>query len=58
MREQAAEPLEQMERLMYAPAVGTARSSLVDDVFAASWAEGRAMTFEETVIFALEEDTS
>ena len=35
-----------------------ARSTLGDEAFAAAWAEGRAMTLEQAVAYALDEQPS
>jgi hypothetical protein len=38
--------------------VARARAALGDDAFAAAWAEGRSITLEQSVAFALEDKTA
>ncbi len=43
------------DQLEYERSVTAARAALSDEVFAAAWAEGRAMTLEQAIAYALEE---
>ena len=43
------------DRLEYERSVTAARAALSEEVFAAAWAEGRAMTLEQAVAYALED---
>ena len=45
-------------RAVHDPTVTAARSGLGDEAFAAAWAEGRAMTPEQAVAYALDEQPS
>ena len=44
------------ERALREPYLAAARSRLEEAAWEAAWAEGRAMTFEEAVAYALEEE--
>jgi hypothetical protein len=57
-RESLGVPTTLVERATVARATETARAALGDDAFAASWAEGRAMTLEQAVAYSLEESPS
>jgi len=50
-------PLRPSARAVHDPTVAAARSGLGDDGFAAAWAEGRAMTPEQAVAYALDDAT-
>ena len=43
------------ERTEHDQAVATARAALGEEAFAAAWAEGKAMTLEQAITYALEE---
>jgi tetratricopeptide (TPR) repeat protein len=43
------------DRIAYEQGVGTARSLLGEEAFAKAWAEGRAMSMEQSIAYALEE---
>ena len=47
--------LEPADRTDYERALATTRAQLNEAVFAAAWAEGRAMTLEQAIAYALEE---
>ena len=42
------------ERAEHDQAIASARAALGDEAFAAAWAEGRMMTMEQAIAFALE----
>ena len=42
------------ERACYERSVAAARAQLDEAAFAAAWAEGRAMTLEQAILFALD----
>ena len=44
-----------VERAEYEVAIAAARVALGEEAFAAAWSEGRAMTRDQAVHFALEE---
>ena len=46
------------EQETYDRTVISARTQLDDEAFAAAWAEGRAMTLEQAVAYALDEQPS
>ena len=46
------------DRLEYERTVAAARAALSEEVFAAAWAEGRAMTLDQAIAYALEETTA
>jgi tetratricopeptide (TPR) repeat protein len=54
LREAIFDPMCQFERAEYERNVATARAALGEEAFAAAWAEGRKMTMEEAVEYALE----
>jgi hypothetical protein len=43
-----------IERAVYADSVASVRTQLNQKTFAAAWAEGRAMTLEQAIAYALE----
>ncbi len=43
-----------LERHLFGPYIATARAWLDEEAWEAAWAEGRAMTREEAVVYALE----
>ena len=53
LREEIGSPLEQEEQARYDQDVAAARQALGDDAFAMDWAEGRAMTMEQAIQYAL-----
>jgi predicted ATPase len=55
LREEIASPLPSSERDEYDRGVAAVRQVMSEGVFAASWAEGRAMTMEQAIDYALEE---
>ncbi|HSH77284.1 MAG TPA: tetratricopeptide repeat protein, partial [Herpetosiphonaceae bacterium] len=55
IRKQFGLPLPPAERTRYEAAVARARAMLGDQALEAVWAEGRAMTLEQAVAYALEE---
>jgi predicted ATPase/class 3 adenylate cyclase len=57
-RDAIMEPLPPPERPGHDQAVAAARAVLGDEAFAAAWAEGRAMTLEQAVAYALDEQPS
>ena len=44
------------ERLLYEASVASVRAQLDQEIFAAAWAEGRAMTLEQAIDIALDEE--
>lgn len=56
LRERLKSPLTPSSRLAYDQAVAEAREALGEGAFAVALAEGRAMTWEQAVAFALEKD--
>ena len=52
--ERVGNPLEPFERRIYDQNVGRIKAQLSEETFALAWAEGRAMSFEQAVAFALE----
>ncbi len=54
LREQIRLPLSPTEREQNARIVGNAREALTAEAFSAAWEEGRAMTWEQAVAYALE----
>jgi predicted ATPase/class 3 adenylate cyclase/DNA-binding CsgD family transcriptional regulator len=52
LRERCGIPLAPVERVDYEPAVAAARTHLGEQAFAAAWAEGRTMSFEQAVVAA------
>jgi len=57
LRENLGTPLSPSERDEYDPQVAAVRDSLDATTFTTAWAEGRAMSWEEAVAYALGEDT-
>ncbi len=53
LREEIGSPLEQEEQARYDQDVAAARQALGDDAFAMDWAEGRAMSMEQAIQYAL-----
>ncbi|MFL5696728.1 MAG: protein kinase domain-containing protein [Ktedonobacteraceae bacterium] len=49
LRERCGIPLTPVERADYEPAVAAARTHLGEQAFAAAWAEGRSMTFDQVL---------
>jgi tetratricopeptide (TPR) repeat protein len=58
VRETIGSPTTPLERPALDRAVAAARQRLGDEAFAAAWAEGRAMTLEQAVAYALDEQPS
>ena len=50
--------LDALERLAFARTVAAAQAALGETAFAVAWAEGRAMTLEEAVAYALKMQSS
>ena len=48
-------PVRYCSRADHDRAVAAARAALGEEAFAAAWAEGRAMTLEQAIAFALQE---
>ena len=55
LREEIGAPLPAHERRHYEEAQASARGRLDEAMWAAAWAEGRAMPLEQAVAYALEE---
>jgi tetratricopeptide (TPR) repeat protein len=55
LREAAHYPVEPLDRSPRDKSIAVARALLDEATFTAAWAEGRAMTFDEAVSYALEE---
>jgi tetratricopeptide (TPR) repeat protein len=55
LREKAQSPMTDFERVEYDQSVAQLRSILNEAEFSELWAEGRSMTMEQTIEFALEE---
>ena len=51
-------PLPPVVRADYDRDVAAARTQFGETAFAAAWAEGRAMTLEQAIAYALEDDTT
>jgi hypothetical protein len=58
LREEITAPLSPAERAAYERDIGRARAQTDEDTITAAWAEGRAMTLEQAVAYALEEQPS
>ena len=58
LREAIGSPMAPPDRPLVARAVAAARRSLGDDAFSTAWAEGRALTLEQAVAYALDEPPS
>jgi tetratricopeptide (TPR) repeat protein len=56
LREEVGAPLSPPERPGYDRQVARARAALSKDVFAAAWSEGRAMTLEQAIAYALQDN--
>ena len=54
LREALGTPVQPVERRTFEPAVAAARASLGEEAFAAAWVEGRAMSLEQAIAYALE----
>ncbi len=54
-RELITSPMATCDRILYDRNVAIARTQLDETGFAAAWAEGRAMTLEQAIAYALEE---
>jgi tetratricopeptide (TPR) repeat protein len=54
-REVLGMPLRPIDREVYNSDIATMRAQIDDATFAAAWAEGRAMTLEQAIAYALEE---
>jgi predicted ATPase/class 3 adenylate cyclase len=57
-RDAIGEPVPSRERAGHDQSVAAARVALGDEAFARAWAEGRAMTLEQAVAYALDEQPS
>ena len=57
LREAAGAPLTGFNRIDYQRIADTARTHLDEATFAAAWAEGRAMSLEQAIAYALEADS-
>jgi predicted ATPase/class 3 adenylate cyclase len=55
LRQELEAPLSPAERTMYERDVARVRAQADEDTFATAWAEGRAMTLEQAIAYALEE---
>jgi predicted ATPase/DNA-binding SARP family transcriptional activator len=53
LRDSTATPIRPVDRVTYHRLVDTTRAQLDDKTFAAAWAEGRAMTLEQAIAYAL-----
>jgi tetratricopeptide (TPR) repeat protein len=58
LRDALGSPVSSLDRVISERAEVAARSSLGEEPFAAAWAEGRAMTLEQVVAYALDEPPS
>jgi hypothetical protein len=56
LREAIGAPLPPSEREKYEREVGAARAALGEEAFASAWAEGEAMTLEQAIAYALEDE--
>jgi Tfp pilus assembly protein PilF len=54
-REEAGAPLSPMARVRYDRRVAQARAALSEDAFASAWSEGRALTLEQAIEYALQD---
>lgn len=57
LRETARAPIPPNEREKYDREMAVTRAALGEEAFAAAWAEGSAMTIEQAVAYAMEENT-
>ncbi len=55
LREEIGAPLQPRERKKHDREIAQARADLSEDGFNAAWSEGRAMTLEQAIAYALEE---
>src|SRR5262249_34525659 len=55
LREAMGAPLPPADRPEHARAVASARTALGDEAFAAAWVEGRALSMEAAITYALEQ---
>ena len=58
LRERIGVLISPADRVLYEHQVGFARSALSEDAFASAWAEGRTMTMEQAIEYALQEVSS
>jgi hypothetical protein len=56
LREAIGTPLPPADRAEHDRSVAAVRTALGEEAFAAAWAEGRALTLEHAVAFALADD--
>jgi tetratricopeptide (TPR) repeat protein len=56
LREELGTPVPPPDRAEYERAVAAARAALGDEAFAAAWAEGRAMSWQQAIAYALGEE--
>jgi hypothetical protein len=54
LRESIGFPMDSHTSAEHGPVMATARAALGEEAFAAAWVEGRAMTLEDAVAYALE----
>ena len=54
LRQAYSVPLPRVDRASYEPSIVRVRAHLGEVTFAAVWAEGRAMTLEQAIAYALE----
>ena len=54
LRESMGSQLSPAERMVYERDLGRLKAEIDPDAFAAAWAEGRAMTVEQSIAYALE----
>jgi predicted ATPase/class 3 adenylate cyclase len=57
LREEAGYELPARARLLREPYLTTARSQVSEAMWVAAWKSGRSMTFEDAIVYALQEDT-
>jgi hypothetical protein len=57
VREAEGHPANAPVRDLYDPLQAVARGQLGEEAFAATWAEGRTMSLEQAVAYALEENS-
>ena len=58
LRESLGAPTTLVDRATVKRATATARAAFGDAAFSTAWAEGRAMTLEQAVAYALDESPS
>lgn len=56
LREEIGTPLPPSQRVKYEGLVSETRADMNENAFAAAWAEGRAMTMEQAIEYAMEEE--